>query len=137
MVNYTVHPNRLNRSFAIPHYVKTSKLYLLGTSILILEYFGIYPFRTVISYMISCIEQLLVGLVSSYRYEGPKVQEEIVKSEAKILLSAIKNADRKNPIEDEEVVRIVTTRSKPHLKAIFKHCKDINGKNIHEVYIYI
>ena len=64
--------------------------------------------------------------MSSYRYEGPKVHEEIVKSEAKILFAAIKNADKKNPIEDEEVVRIVTTRSKPHLKAIFKHYKEIN-----------
>ncbi|XP_034703279.1 annexin D4 [Vitis riparia] len=79
----------------------------------------------------SC-RKLLVGLVSSYRYEGPKVNEEIAKSEAKTLFAAIKNADKKNPIEDEEVVRILTTRSKPHLKAIFKHYKEINGKNIDE-----
>lgn len=71
--------------------------------------------------------------MSSYRYEGPKVNEEIAKSEAKTLFAAIKNADKKNPIEDEEVVRILTTRSKPHLKAIFKHYKEINGKNIDEV----
>ncbi|RVW28097.1 Annexin D4 [Vitis vinifera] len=44
----------------------------------------------------------------------------------------INDSCRKNPIEDEEVVRILTTRSKPHLKAIFKHYKEINGKNIDE-----
>ncbi|CAK7336560.1 unnamed protein product [Dovyalis caffra] len=76
--------------------------------------------------------KLLVALVSAYRYEGPKVKEDAAKSEAKILANAIKNGDKKNPIEDEEVVRILATRSKPHLKAVYKHYKEVSGKNIHE-----
>ncbi|KAK9282665.1 hypothetical protein L1049_010885 [Liquidambar formosana] len=75
---------------------------------------------------------LLVALVSSYRYEGPRVNEEIAKSEAKTVSTAIKTADKKKPIEDEEVIRILSTRSKPHLKAIFKHYKEICGNNIDE-----
>lgn len=80
-----------------------------------------------------CIEQLLAALVSSYRYEGPRVSEETAKAEANILSSAVKNAVKKKPIEDEEVVRILTTRSKLHIKAIAHHYKEISGNNIEEV----
>ncbi|KAF6167221.1 hypothetical protein GIB67_029859 [Kingdonia uniflora] len=72
--------------------------------------------------------QLLVALVSSYRYEGKKVKEEIAKSEAKILGNAIKNGDKKKPIKNEEVVRILSTRSKLHL--VFNYYKEIHGKDI-------
>ncbi|GFY92300.1 hypothetical protein Acr_08g0006960 [Actinidia rufa] len=71
------------------------------------------------------------ALVSSYRYEGPKFREDIAKSEAKTLFDAVKNAAKKNPIEDE-VVRILSTRSKLHLKSVFKHYKDISGKHMEE-----
>jgi len=80
-----------------------------------------------------CCEQLLVALVSAYRYEGPKVKEDAAKSEAKILANAIKNGNKKNPIEDEEVIRILSTRSKAHLKVVCKHYKEVSGNNIHEV----
>ncbi|KAF6155363.1 hypothetical protein GIB67_019889 [Kingdonia uniflora] len=73
---------------------------------------------------------LLVALVSSYRYEGKKVKEEIAKSEAKILGNGIKNGDKKKPIEDEEVVRILSTRSKLHLQLVFNYYKEIHGKDI-------
>ncbi|KAA8537313.1 hypothetical protein F0562_027000 [Nyssa sinensis] len=74
--------------------------------------------------------KLLLALVSSYRYEGPRgVNEETAKSEAKKLCIAIKSG---KPIEDEEVVTILAIRSKPHLKAIFRHYKEICGKNIEE-----
>ncbi|KAJ9190588.1 hypothetical protein P3X46_001773 [Hevea brasiliensis] len=76
--------------------------------------------------------KLLVALVSAYRYEGPKVREDTAKSEAKIVANAIKNGDKKNPIEDDEVIRILTTRSKLHLKAIYKHYNEVSGKSIHE-----
>ncbi|XP_065868313.1 annexin D4-like [Euphorbia lathyris] len=77
--------------------------------------------------------KLLVALVSAYRYEGPKVKEDIAKSEAKILANAIKNGDKKNPIEDDEVVRILTTRSKSLIKSICNnYYKDVSGKNINE-----
>lgn len=79
-------------------------------------------------------EQLLVALVSAYRYEGTKVKDDAAKSEAKELHNAIKNADKRKPIEDDEVVRILTTRSKPHLQAIYKYYKEISGKNIDEVW---
>ncbi|KAJ4969953.1 hypothetical protein NE237_003052 [Protea cynaroides] len=75
---------------------------------------------------------LFVALVSAYRYEGPKVNDEITKSEAKILSNAFKNADKKNPVEDEEVVRILSTRSKPHLQAIYKHYKEICKQTLDE-----
>ncbi|PSS09939.1 Annexin like [Actinidia chinensis var. chinensis] len=76
--------------------------------------------------------KLFVALVSSYRYEGPKVNEETAKSEAKTLCNAVKNAAKKNPMEEEEVVRILSTRSKLHLKSVFKHYKEMCGKDIEE-----
>ena len=70
--------------------------------------------------------------MSSYRYEGLWVNEEIARSEAMTLAIAVKNVD-KNPIEDDAIVRILTTRSKLHLKAVVKYYKEIYGKNIDEV----
>ncbi|XP_057976605.1 annexin D4-like [Malania oleifera] len=82
----------------------------------------------------SCIQtserKLLVALVSSYRYEGSRVEEATAKSEAKSLRNAIKSAGV--AIENDEVVRILATRSKPRLKAIFKHYNDIEKKSIEE-----
>ncbi|CAH2041430.1 unnamed protein product [Thlaspi arvense] len=76
--------------------------------------------------------KLLVALVSSYRYEGPRVHEDAPKSEAKILYNAIRKVDGKSLIADEEVVRILSTRSKPHLRVVFKHFKEISSRNIEE-----
>ncbi|XP_022744176.1 annexin D4-like [Durio zibethinus] len=76
--------------------------------------------------------KLLVALVSAYRYEGPKVKEDTAKSEAKELLQAINNRDKRKPIEDEEVIRILTTRSKPHLREVYQQYKKISGKTITE-----
>ena len=70
--------------------------------------------------------------MSSYRYEGSQVNEGIARSEATTLAIAVKNVD-KNPIEDDAIVRILTTRSKLHLKAVVKYYKEIYGKNIDEV----
>lgn len=77
--------------------------------------------------------QLLVALVSSFRYEGPVVNAEIAKSEAKTLGKAIKEADGKKLLENEDVIRILSTRSKLQLIATFSHYKEIHGKNIDEV----
>ena len=71
--------------------------------------------------------------MSSYRYEGLRVNEGIARSEAMTLAIAVKNVDKKNPIEDDAIVRILTTRSKLHLKAVVKYYKEIYGKNIDEV----
>ncbi|VFQ92118.1 unnamed protein product [Cuscuta campestris] len=76
--------------------------------------------------------KLLVALVSSYRYEGPKVHEDIAKSEAKVLADAIKPAGGKSLVGDEEIVRILATRSKLHLMSVYKYYKDITGKLLDE-----
>lgn len=73
--------------------------------------------------------QLLVRLVTSYRYNGEDVDEVLARSEAAKLHDAISN---KQP-HHEEVVRILGTRSKSHLKATFKHYKQDYGKTIDEV----
>ena len=81
--------------------------------------------------------QLLVGLVSAYRYEGPRVNEEVAKAEAKALGAAVKSAAAaggggKKLVENEEVVRILTTRSKPHLVETFKYYKEMHGRHVEE-----
>ncbi|KAK6931884.1 Annexin repeat [Dillenia turbinata] len=68
--------------------------------------------------------KLLVALVSAYRHEGPRVNEEVAKIETKMLYNAIKNGDSKKSSEDDEVVRILSTRSKLHLKTLFNYYKD-------------
>lgn len=80
--------------------------------------------------------QLLVGLVSAYRYEGPRVNEEVAKAEAKALGAAVKSAGAGGGagklVENGEVVRILTTRSKPHLVETFKYYKEMHGRHIEE-----
>lgn len=71
--------------------------------------------------------------MSAYRYEGAKVKDDTAKSEAQTLSQAIKNADTRNPIKDDEVIRILSTRSKPHLLEVYKHYREISGHNIDEV----
>ncbi|KAJ4756221.1 Annexin [Rhynchospora pubera] len=76
--------------------------------------------------------KLLVGLVSSFRYEGPQVDNDMAKWEAKALGNVIKSSGSGKLIQNEEVIRILTTRSKRHLKATFKHYKELHGKPIEE-----
>ncbi|CAH9118337.1 unnamed protein product [Cuscuta europaea] len=77
--------------------------------------------------------KLLVALVSSYRYEGPKVHEDVAKSEAKVLVNALKTADEsKSLVGDEEIVRILATRSKLHLMSVYKYYKDFTGNFLDE-----
>ncbi|OMP07350.1 Annexin [Corchorus olitorius] len=78
----------------------------------------------------------LVALVSAYKYEGPKVHDHVAKCEAEILATAVKNGDRKQPIEEEEVIMILATRSKPHLQEIYQHYHKICGKSITELHNY-
>ncbi|XP_008782135.2 annexin D2-like [Phoenix dactylifera] len=59
--------------------------------------------------------KLLVPLVSSYRYEGPEVNASLAKSEAKILHEKI----NEKAYGHEEIIRILTTRSKAQLFATF------------------
>ncbi|TVU19192.1 hypothetical protein EJB05_35329 [Eragrostis curvula] len=77
---------------------------------------------------------LLVGLVSAYRYEGPRVNEDVARAEAKALGAAVKSAGGVSGklVADDEVVRILTTRSKAHLVETFKYYKEIHGRRIEE-----
>uniref|UniRef100_A0A0A8ZGA9 Annexin D4 n=1 Tax=Arundo donax TaxID=35708 RepID=A0A0A8ZGA9_ARUDO len=77
---------------------------------------------------------LLVGLVSAYRYEGPRVNEEVASAEAKALGAAVKSAGgvAGKLVANDEVVRILSTRSKPHLVETFKYYKEMHGRHIEE-----
>ncbi|KAG1371131.1 Annexin D4 [Cocos nucifera] len=75
---------------------------------------------------------LLVGLVSAYRYEGSWINKEMAKSDAETLGSEIKGAGVSKLVENEKVIRILTTRSKPHLRVTFKYYKEMYGKSIEE-----
>ncbi|CAK8564600.1 unnamed protein product [Lathyrus sativus] len=69
------------------------------------------------------LRQLLVGLVSSFRYGGSEVNARLAQSEADILHEAIKNKNHNH----EEVIRILTTRSKTQLVATFNCYRHDHG----------
>ncbi|CAH8362911.1 unnamed protein product [Eruca vesicaria subsp. sativa] len=73
--------------------------------------------------------KLLVGLVSAYRYEGDKVKEDSAKFDAKILAEALASSGER-AIEHDEVVRILSTRSKLYLQHLYKHFNQINGSDL-------
>ncbi|XP_047082559.1 annexin Gh1-like isoform X2 [Lolium rigidum] len=64
--------------------------------------------------------KLLVPLVSAYRYDGPEVNTSLAHSEAKILQGKIND----KAYGDEEIIRILTTRSKAQLLATFNSYND-------------
>ncbi|VAI49210.1 unnamed protein product [Triticum turgidum subsp. durum] len=64
--------------------------------------------------------ELLVPLVSAYRYDGPEVNTSLAHSEAKLLNGKI----NEKAYSDDEVVRILTTRSKAQLLATFNSYND-------------
>lgn len=72
------------------------------------------------------LRQLLVGLVSSYRYTGDEVNAKLAQSEAEILHEAVK--EKKG--SQEEAVRILSTRSKTQLIATFNRYREIHGTSI-------
>jgi len=76
-------------------------------------------------------EQLLVGLVSSYRYEGDEINVKLAQTEANILHESIKE----KKTNYEEVTRILTTRSKTQLVATFNRYRDEHGISISKVLI--
>ncbi|KAL6327949.1 hypothetical protein AAG906_031293 [Vitis piasezkii] len=77
--------------------------------------------------------QLLVALLSAYRYEGSQINDVAVRSEAiKLGITINRHGDKKKLFKDEDIVRILATRSKPHLKAVFKCYKETFNKNIEE-----
>ncbi|WOL01101.1 annexin D2 [Canna indica] len=72
--------------------------------------------------------KLLVPLVSSYRYEGHEVNVSLAKAEANILHEKIKD----NDYSHEEVITILTTRSKAQLLATFNDYNNEFGNPINK-----
>ncbi|XP_077240195.1 annexin-like protein RJ4 [Tasmannia lanceolata] len=70
--------------------------------------------------------KLLVALVSSYRYDGEEVNAGLALSEANILHEAI----QEKAFSHEEIIRILSTRSKPQLNATFNRYRDEYGTSI-------
>ncbi|KAL6502573.1 Annexin D2 [Orobanche hederae] len=71
-------------------------------------------------------ESLLVPLVSAFRYEGDEVNMALAKSEAKLLHEKI--CDK--AYADEEIIRMLTTRSKAQLNATLNQYNDHVGNAI-------
>ncbi|BAF19090.1 annexin Gh1 [Oryza sativa Japonica Group] len=72
--------------------------------------------------------KLLVPLISAYRYEGPEVNTKLAHSEAKILHEKIQH----KAYGDDEIIRILTTRSKAQLIATFNRYNDEYGHPINK-----
>ncbi|XP_010544079.1 PREDICTED: annexin D1 [Tarenaya hassleriana] len=70
--------------------------------------------------------KLLVPLVTSYRYEGPEVNMTLAKQECKLIHEKIKDKH----YSDEDVIRILSTRSKAQINATFNHYQDEHGHEI-------
>lgn len=68
--------------------------------------------------LLVCAGQLLLALVSAYRYEGSRVHDKNAKYDAQALHRAINN---NSSDEDEELVGILCTRSKLHIWAVSEH----------------
>jgi annexin A7/11 len=71
----------------------------------------------------------LVPLVSAFRYEGEEVNTMLAKSEAKILHEKISD----KAYSDDEIIRILTTRSKAQLNATLNHYNNAFGNAINKV----
>ncbi|GJN29248.1 hypothetical protein PR202_gb17454 [Eleusine coracana subsp. coracana] len=69
----------------------------------------------------------LVPLVTAYRYEGQEVNTRLAHSEAKILHEKIHHK-----YSDDEIIRILTTRSKAQLLATFNYYNDEYGHRINK-----
>ncbi|KAI3445114.1 hypothetical protein Pfo_001779 [Paulownia fortunei] len=72
------------------------------------------------------LRTFLVGLVSIYRYKGEEINARVANSEADILHNAIKE----KAFNHEEVIRIITTRTKAQILATLNHYKDDHGSSI-------
>lgn len=72
--------------------------------------------------------KLLVPLVSAFRYEGDEVNMTLAKTEAKILHEKISEKH----YNDEEIIRIISTRSKAQLNATLNHYNNAFGNAINK-----
>lgn len=72
----------------------------------------------------------MAPLVSSYRYEGDEVNLTLAKSEAKLLHEKISD----KAYNDEDIIRILATRSKAQINATLNHYKNEFGNDINKVH---
>ncbi|XP_050385228.1 annexin-like protein RJ4 isoform X1 [Argentina anserina] len=72
------------------------------------------------------IRKLLLALVTAYRYDGHEINAKLANSEADILHDAIKE----KAFNHEEIIRILSTRSKTQLMATFNKYRDDQGISI-------
>lgn len=72
--------------------------------------------------------KLLLPLVSSYRYGGDEVNMTLAKSEAKILHQKISDKE----YDHDDVIRIITTRSKAQVNATLNQYKNHFGNDINK-----
>ncbi|KAM0971764.1 hypothetical protein TB2_019216 [Malus domestica] len=72
--------------------------------------------------------KLLAPLVSSYRYEGDEVNLALAKSEAKLLHEKISD----KAYNDDDIIRILATRSKAQINATLNHYKNEFGNDINK-----
>ncbi|KAJ0988609.1 hypothetical protein J5N97_006965 [Dioscorea zingiberensis] len=72
--------------------------------------------------------KLLVPLISAFRYDGPEVNMTLAKSEAKILHEKI----AEKAYSDDEVIRILSSRSKAQLFATLNHYNNEFGNPINK-----
>lgn len=79
--------------------------------------------------MIWIIVQLLVSLVSSYRYDKVAVNLEVAKSEASRLQEAINSKQ----LDDDHIVWILSTRNLFQLRETFACYKQLYGNTLEEV----
>lgn len=76
------------------------------------------------------IEQLLVGLVSSYRYDREKIDLGLANSEADMLCESIEERQ----LDQENVTRILSTRNFFQLRATCACYKQKYGSSIYQVH---
>ncbi|GAA0183489.1 calcium-binding protein [Lithospermum erythrorhizon] len=70
--------------------------------------------------------ELLFGLASVYRYDGGEIDAKLAAKEADILHKALKD----NEFTHDEILRVITTRSKAQLLATINRYKDDHGISI-------
>ena len=69
--------------------------------------------------------------MSAFRYDGEEINTRLANSEAKILHDAIKD----KAFNHEDVIRILSTRSKMQLLATFNRYRDDQGTSITKVHV--
>ncbi|KAI6689328.1 hypothetical protein NL676_026156 [Syzygium grande] len=72
--------------------------------------------------------ELLVSLVTSYRYDGDEVNMTLAKAEAKILHEKISE----RAYNDKDLIRMLATRSKAQIKATLDHYRNEFGNDINK-----